>query len=113
MACRPSHVAFACISALAPTVTVAAEFTWNSGNSGSYSDPAKWSPAGGPPRAADTANFSDAALPRYAVTVPGGTQTGAVNVAGDAVDFVTSIPTGNWLYQRASTSPAELKTPAR
>jgi hypothetical protein len=86
---RPVRLTAACVAILftllASAVAVAADFTWNSGAGGSFSDPAKWSPAGGPPGPNDTATFSDPAAPSYTVTVSGATHASAVHVVGDSL----------------------------
>src|SRR5436190_10796627 len=67
-----------------PVARGAVDYTWNSGNSGSYSDGTKWTPAG-PPGVADNAIFSNPLAPAYTVTVPAAQHANAVQVSGDTL----------------------------
>src|SRR5687767_6893384 len=67
------------------TPAPAADYTWTDGSGGSFTDPSKWAPAGGPPGPNDTAIFAEPGAPVYTVTVPGNTHAGAMQVIGDNI----------------------------
>jgi hypothetical protein len=87
-----------CASALACFViftapALATDYTWNSGNSGAFSNAANWTPVGGPPSSADNAIFSNPNTPSYTVTIAPGTAISAAQVSNDTVMFDLSAGT--------------------
>jgi len=74
----------------------AAEYTWVGGSGpggGSFSDPANWTPAGGPPGAADTAIYHGVSAPSRAASPIGGLELhGSVDYTVGVLDVTGTSP---------------------
>ena len=83
---------------LSVSMVSATTYDWSAAGDGSFSDASKWTPAGGPPAAADTAQFNLGAATAYTVTLGSAVTNTSLYVKNDNV----SIDLGGYTYTLTS-----------